>query len=94
MKKIGIIFIFTILLLPSFVFADCANLERYTGWVLDTSSSLVFYVGKTPLARVELQDCEISPSSRIRLLNSYVCESDKIEIDGGACQIITVTVLD
>ncbi len=92
--KIGMGILLAFLLSPNPASADCANLERYTAWVLDTSNSLIFYAGKTPLARVELQECEISPLSRIRLLSSYVCESDKIEIDGGACQIITVTVLD
>jgi hypothetical protein len=97
MKKRGIIrtaLIFTILVIPTFASADCADLERYTGWALETSHSVIFYDRKTPLARVEFQDCEIRPLSRIRLLSSYVCESDKIEVDGEACHIITIKVLD
>ncbi len=93
-KLIRSALIFAILIIPTFASADCTDLQRYTGWVLETSRSVIFYDGKTPLARVELQDCEIRPSSRIRLLTSYICESDKIEVDGDTCQIITIKVLD
>jgi hypothetical protein len=83
-----------ILLFPTFVSADCANLERITHWILETSHTVLFYVAQKPIARVEMPNCEISPLSTIRLLNSYVCDSDKILIDGVACNIITVKVLD
>ena len=94
MKTIGMVLILAILLLPTFVSADCADLERYTGWILDSPHAVIFYAGKRPLARVELQNCEIRPLSRIRLLSSYVCESDEIEIDGEACHIVSLELMD
>jgi hypothetical protein len=83
-----------ILLFPAFVSADCADLQRYTSWILETSHTVLFYAGQRPLARVQIPDCEIRPLSTIRLINSYVCDSDEIIIDGIACHIITVEVLD
>lgn len=91
--KIGWVLSLAILFFPAFVSADCADLGRYTYWYLETSHAALFYDGKTPLARIEIPYCEITPSSSIRLLNSYVCESDEIMVDGVACRIITVRVL-
>ena len=82
-----------ILLFPAFVSADCADLGRYTSWILESSHAVVFYAGQRPLARVEIPNCEIRPLSTIRLMKSYVCDSDEIMIDGVACHIITVDIL-
>ena len=82
-----------ILLFPSFVSADCADLERYTSWILETSHTVLFYAVQRPLARVEIPNCEIRPLSTIRLINSYVCDSDEIMIDGISCHIISVELL-
>jgi len=92
-KKIWTMLSLAILLFPAFVWSDCADLERYTSWILESSHTVLFYAGKTPLARVEIPNCEIRPLSTIRLLNSYVCESDEILVDGVACHIITVELL-
>jgi hypothetical protein len=94
MKNISIMLSLAILLFPAFVSADCADLQRYTSWILETSHTVLFYAGQRPLARVQIPDCEIRPLSTIRLINSYVCDSDEIIIDGIACHIITVEVLD
>ena len=94
MKKIGWLVTLVILLLPTFASADCADLGRFTNWILETSHALVFYAGPKPLARLEIPNCEITSSSTIRLRSSYVCDLDEIEIDGAACQIITVEILN
>jgi len=93
MKKIWMILNLALLLFPTFVSADCANLERFNNWILESSHTVIFYDGKKPLARVEIPNCEIFPLSTIRLIDSYVCESDRILVDGVACQIITVELL-
>ena len=82
-----------ILLVPTFVSADCADLGRYTSWILETSHTIVFYSRQRPLARVEIPNCQIRPLSTIRLINSYLCESDEVLVDGVACHIITVELL-
>ena len=93
MKKILWLFSLVMILFPTFVLADCADLGRYTSWFLETSHTLVFYAGAKPLARLEIPNCVIRPLSTIRLRTSYVCEEDEIIIDGVACHIITVQKL-
>jgi len=93
MRKIGIVLSLTILLFPAFVWAGCADLGRFTNWVLETSHTIVFYIGETPLARLEIPNCEMNPLSSIRLIKSYVCDSDEIMVGGVACRMITVEVL-
>ncbi len=88
------IFGLVLLLFPTFVLADCANLERFNNWILESSHTVVFYAGKKPLARVEIPNCEIHPLSTIHLIDSYVCDSDRILVDGVPCQIITVELLN
>jgi hypothetical protein len=94
MKKILRGLSFTVLLLYStLVSADCLDLERFTSWVVEDTHTIVFYAGVKPIARLEIPNCEIQPTSKIRLIRSYVCDSDEIEIDGEACRMISVEVL-
>ncbi len=94
MMKIWTVLSLVILLFPTFVSADCADLGRFTHWILETSHAVIFYAREKPLARVEIPYCEIGPLSTIRLIQSYVCESDEITVDGVACRIITVQLLE
>jgi len=93
MKKRWWLLSSAIALFPTFVSADCADLRRYTSWALETSHTVLFYDGKTALARIEIPYCEITPLLTIRLLNTYVCDSDEIMVDSVACRIITVEIL-
>jgi hypothetical protein len=93
MVKIWVVLSLMILLFPTFVSADCADLGRFTNWILESSHTVVFYDGKTPLARVQIPYCDITPLSTIRLLKSYVCDADQIIIDGVTCDIIAVKIL-
>jgi hypothetical protein len=74
MRKIWIVLSLTILLFPAFVSADCADLGRFTNWYLETLHTVVFYVGETPLARLDTPNCEMNPLSTIRLIKSYVSD--------------------
>ena len=93
MRKIGVVVSLTILFFPALVSADCADLGRFTSWYLEGAHTVIFYNGDMPLARVEIPYCDITPLSKILLLNSYVCDSDQIMVDGVACRIITVKIL-
>jgi hypothetical protein len=64
MKKIGWVLSLAVILFPTFVSADCADLGRYTSWILETSHTVLFYDGETPLARVEIPYCEITHCRR------------------------------
>jgi hypothetical protein len=93
-KKILILLSFAILLFsPNLATGDCADLGSFTNWVREGEHSILFYAGETPLARVNIPNCEILPSSTIRLTKSYVCDSDNIVVDGRTCSIMTVEVL-
>lgn len=93
-KKIIILFILGVFLfLPTFVSADCVDLGKFTSWVLENEHKIIFYMGVKPIARLEVQDCEIQPSSSIRLIKSYVCDFDEIIVDGHKCSIISAEIL-
>lgn len=94
MKRILMGLSFTIFLLySSLVSADCLDLGRFTSWVIEGTHTIVFYAGVKPIARLEIPNCEIQTTSKIRLIKSYVCDSDEIEIDAEACRAITVELL-
>jgi hypothetical protein len=83
-----------LLFIPNIVSADCVNLERYTDWVREDEYTIVFYMGNIPLARLNTLDCGILPSSKIRLIKSYMCDDDTIVVDGKTCNIVTLEALD
>jgi hypothetical protein len=82
--------IITLVLLSSnIVFSDCVDLTRSNGWYAQGGHTIVFYVGFTPIARVDVH-CPVKPSSTIRPMTNYICDSDSIVIDGEVCNIMTV----
>jgi hypothetical protein len=78
---------------PNMASADCADLGHFTSWVREGEHAIVFYMGNVPLARLNIPYCEIYPFSAIRLIKSYVCDSDSILVDGETCSIMTVNEL-
>ncbi len=81
------------ILLPRVASADCADLSRYTNWFLESAHEVVFYMRNVPLASLNLADCDLLSSSTLRLIKTYVCDSDSIIVNGGECTIMTVKVL-
>ena len=81
------------LFIPALAFADCLDLGGFTGWVVEDTHTIVFYMGTRPLARLEIPNCTIRPSSSILLIKSYVCDTDSLMVDGEQCSIITLQVL-
>jgi len=93
-KKILILMSFGIfLLIPALAFADCLDLGGFTGWVVEGSHTVVFYLGTRPVARLEIPNCTIDASSSILLIKSYVCDTDDIMIDNEKCSILTLEAL-
>ena len=88
---LAILTISWVMLSPHPVLSDCRDLGNYTSWYAQDQQTLVFYVQNTPLARVVLQDCSVNASSNIRLMKSYLCDSDTILVDGQECSIMTLT---
>jgi hypothetical protein len=71
--------------------ADCVSLAGFTSWFAEDTHNVLFYRGSRPLGSLNIPDCTINPSSRIHLIKSYVCDSDKIIIDDEECTIMMVT---
>jgi hypothetical protein len=90
-KKVLLLSAAMLLLSSSLVFADCVSLASFTDWFAQDTHNVVFYRGPRPLATLNVPSCSIKPSSTILLNTSYVCDSDKIIIDGKECTIMTVT---
>jgi len=88
-------FIFASLLflvfLPGLAISDCLDFSRVTSWYVQDENTIIAYRQNTPVAKIVLEDCTVNASSNIRLLKSYVCDEDKIMVDGEECVIMTLT---
>jgi len=92
-KKIFILLSFSLVLLSSsLAVSDCADFTRMTSWAVQESSTVFFYTGNLPFARIDLQDCTVDSSSNIRLTKSYVCDSDSLIVNGQECAIMSLTI--
>ncbi len=94
MKKIVLTaFLFLCMsLAPGLTRADCLDLSGFTSWALQDDGTVIFYRGNQVLAAVTFSNCTVQPSSRIRLVQNYVCEADKIQVDDDTCSIISIKV--
>jgi hypothetical protein len=90
MRKIFIALLVFTLLLPNLLLADCLYFSGYTSWVVESERKIIFYRGDTPFATITLQDCKANPNTSIRLTKGYMCESDRIIIDGEECLIMSL----
>ncbi len=91
-KKVVVLFVIAVALIsPSIAFSDCVDLGRATGWYVQGGHSIIFYGGLMPIARIDVPYCALSPSSTVYPLKRYVCDGDKIIIDGSGCMVINVS---
>jgi hypothetical protein len=84
-----------LLIIPKAALADCINLGGqihggFSSFSLKDGNKIILYSGSVPVAKFDIQDCKIKPTSKIRLLKSYMCDGDKIEIDGESCVMLDV----
>jgi hypothetical protein len=93
-RFVPLFFVLFLSLFPGLLLADCLDLADYTRWDLQDPHTIIFYRQNTPLAILKVPDCTIQTYSRVRLLQSFVCGGDKIEIDGQTCSILTVKIID
>ncbi len=90
-KRVFLLSLAVLLLSSSLALADCVSLASFTDWYAQDSHNIVFYRGPRPLGTINVPNCSVKPSSTILLNTGYVCDSDKIIIDGEECTIMTVT---
>jgi hypothetical protein len=92
MKKMLALLIFVILMLfPVVASSDCVELRRATGWFVQGAHTIIFYEGVRPVALVQVPYCNITPSSTVRLVKGYICDTDDIVIDGETCRIMSIS---
>jgi hypothetical protein len=63
-----------------------------TGFKVQDNQTITFYSQNSPIAQVKLQDCTVDSSSNIRLMKSYVCDGDRVIVNGQECAIISLTL--
>ena len=93
MKKIGVLLSFSMLLFfPNLAVSDCADFGRMTSFKVQDNQTITFYSQNSPIAQVKLQDCTVDSSSNIRLMKSYVCDGDRVIVNGQECAIMALTL--
>ncbi len=91
-KKVILLSLAILLLSSSLALADCVSLAGFTSWFAQDAHNVVFYRASRPLGTFFIPDCTIEPSSTVIVIKSYLCDSDKIVIDGAECTIMTATL--
>jgi len=89
-KRVLILGMCVFLLLSNLALADCADVSRATSYYVQGGHDVIIYNRLTPLAYVNVRWCNIYPDSSVQLTSGYICDSDKIIIDGIACDIFSL----
>jgi hypothetical protein len=79
-----------LLLLPYLAWADCLDVSRTTSYYIQGAHEVILYSRNTPVAYISVPWCNIFSDSSVRVTKGYLCDSDKIIVDGEACPIFTV----
>ena len=86
MILLGLILLF----LPNLVLADCVNASRATRYYIQGAHDFILYNWITPVGYVNVPWCNIFSNSTIQITSGYLCDGDKVLIDGGACDIFSL----
>ena len=89
MKKI-VLFALFLSLFPNLASGDCVDVRGFTDMYVQGGHTLILYRGSTPAAFLSIPYCTLMPTSDIRLIKSYICDGEKIFVDGEACTIMSV----
>ncbi len=81
---------FFLLVVPNMVSAGCADVSRATGYYIQGAHDIIVYSQMTPLAYINVFQCNLFGDSRIQLTKAYLCDSDYIIIDGDSCPIFSI----
>jgi hypothetical protein len=76
-----------LLAVPNLAVSDCTDFGRVTSWHVQDEHTIIFYSQVKPLAKITLKDCSVLSSSNIRFLETYMCDGEKLIIDGEECYI-------
>lgn len=94
MRKIAYLVVSLIYgLTSSFAWAACADVSNATNWSNINSHKIIIYRENKAVAILEIPYCDIYPSSVVRLDKDYICNRDKINVSGVACDVRNVSIL-
>ena len=79
-----------LLVIPSLTLAACADVSRATGYYVQGNHDIIVYSRMTPLAYINVFQCNVFGNSSIQFTKAYLCDSDYIIIDGDFCPIFTI----
>jgi len=92
--KIGLALCFGIfLVVPSLSLAECTNIGGFSSFSLEGTNTVILYAGSMLVARFDVLDCIVQPTSKIQLIKSDVCDGDEIIVDGSKCTIMEIKPL-
>ena len=95
MKKTIVLSVLSVsfLILPVLAAADCINIGGFDRFSLQGNNTVILYSASSPVARFDIQNCIVQPSSRIELIRSDVCDGDQILVDGATCTMMEIKSL-
>jgi hypothetical protein len=76
---------------PNLALSDCKDIGGYTSYYVQGAHTVIFYNRSWPIAYFDIPYCSIGPESTIRPVKNYVCDGNRIIIDGEACRIMSVS---
>ncbi len=79
-----------VILLPNLSSAECTSIGGFSNFSVEGTNTVVLYAGSSPVARFDVLDCSVQPSSKIQLIKSDVCDGDEIMIDGSRCTMMEI----
>ncbi|HSR09910.1 MAG TPA: hypothetical protein VLS90_00590 [Thermodesulfobacteriota bacterium] len=93
-KPIAFLSLAAVLFSAGLLRADCMDFSRSTSWSIDADQKIIFFRGAVPFAAIVLQDCPVNPNSNVRITKPYMCDSDKVIVDGTECGIVSLNSLE
>jgi hypothetical protein len=79
-----------VFLLPALASAECGTIAMYDRFTLEGMNTITLYSGTMPVARFDVQNCSVQPTSSIELVQNYMCDGEKLKIDGNDCIIMEI----
>ena len=81
------------LIVPVLAAADCISIGGFDRFYLQETNTVMLYSGSIPVARFDVENCNVQPSSRILPIKNEVCDGDEILVDGARCTMMEIKSL-
>ncbi len=78
-----------LVVLPGVVLADCGDIGGFTSFSVTGGNTVTLYSMNAPFVKFDVQ-CDIQQTSKLQLIKGYVCDGDKVLVDGSKCTILNI----